>query len=286
MSRFFDETQKAQQTKSRRLSTGALDLEQVLESVRQADTIIREVADLRLQGCKKIQLPHTSALPLISNGDTDTAVRAAAESYRALRTRLMRLQGRSGSRSIVISSARSGDGKTLTTLNLALSYAQIQDERVLVVDADLRTGGLTQSLGTPSGPALAEILGEKAQFEEAILATELPNLHVLGAGRSAVSPPELFSGDRWKEFIGWASECFTIVLVDSPPLLSLSDTELITAACDGVVLVVRARSTLREQLQESCAHIDNKKLIGLVFNATDGQDKEGYYVAYGGNHRP
>jgi capsular exopolysaccharide synthesis family protein len=264
---------------------GALDLEQVFESVKQADTIIGEVADLRLQACKRIQLPHASARPLISNGSTDTAVRAAAESYRALRTRLMRLQGRSGSRSIVISSTRSGEGKTLTALNLGLSYAHLQDERVLVVDADLRTGGLTELLNNPSGPGLAEILGGEAQYEEAILATELPNLHVLGAGRSAVSPPELFSGDRWKEFVGWASECFTIVLIDSPPLLSLSDTELITAACDGVLLVVRARSTLREQLQESCAHIDSKKLLGLVFNATDGQDKESYYVAYGGNQK-
>lgn len=286
MSRFFDETQKTQQAKPRSPLAGAFDLKQVLESVKQADAIIGEVADLRLQRCRKIELlPHTSALPLILNGDE--IARAAAESYRALRTRLMRLQERNGFRSIVISSALAGEGKTLTTLNLALSYAQLQDQRVLVVDADLRTHGLTRLWSTPSGPGLADILAEKAQFDEAVLATERPNLHVLGAGTFPASPPELFSCDRWKEFVGWASECFKVILVDSPPLLPLSDTELITAACDGVLLVVRARSTQREQLQRSCNQIDNKKLLGLVFNATDGQGKGGYYDrAYGGNQKP
>jgi protein-tyrosine kinase len=283
MSRFFDQTHRAQ-TKSRAPVAGSFDLEHVLQSVKQADSIMGEVADSRLGRCRRIELPHTSALPLISNGDI--VARAAAEPYRALRTRLMRLQGQNGFRSVVISSALPGEGKTLTTLNLALTYAQLQDQLILVIDADLRTRGLTQQLGTPSGPGLAEILNGKAQFDEAVLATELPNLHVLSGGAVAASPAELFSGDHWKEFVGWASECFTIILVDSPPLLPVSDAELIMAACDGVLLVVRARSTLREQLQQSCTHIDNKKLLGLIFNATDGQGKEGYYVAYGGNHKP
>lgn len=283
MSRFFDQTHR-EQTKSRAPVSGSFSLEHVLQSVKQADSIMGEVADSRLRRCRRIELPHTSALPLVSNGDI--VARAAAEPYRALRTRLMRLQGQNGFRSVVISSALPGEGKTLTTLNLALTYAQLQDERILVIDADLRTRGLTQQLGTPSGPGLAEILNGKAQFDEAVLATELPNLHVLSGGAVADSPAELFSGDHWKEFVGWASECFTIILVDSPPLLPVSDAELIMAACDGVLLVVRARSTLREQLQQSCTHIDNKKLLGLIFNATDGQSKEGYYVAYGSNHKP
>lgn len=280
MSKFFDETRKAQ-AKSRVSLPGGLDLDQVLKNVKQADTVMAEVADSRLQRCRKIELPHTSVLPLIQNGNP--AARAAGESYRALRTRLMRLQALNGLRSIVISSTVAGEGKTLSTLNLGLSYAQLKDERVLIVDADLRTRGLTQLLGTSSAIGLAEILAGKTQFEDAVLATEMPNLYVLGGGTLSVSPPELFSGERWKEFVGWATECFKIVLIDSPPLIPLSDAELISAACDGVLLVVRARTTQREQLQRSCNHIDNKKLLGLIFNATDVQGKGGYYHGYSGN---
>lgn len=281
MSKFFDETRKAQQAKSRVTLPGGLDLEQILHNVKQADTVITQVADSRLQQCRKIELPRTSILPLIQNGNI--AAREAGESYRALRTRLMRLQALNGIRSIVISSTVPGEGKTLSTLNLGLSYAQLKNERVLIVDADLRTRGLTHLLGTTSAIGLAEILSGQAQFEEAVLATELPNLYVLGGGTLSVSPPELFTGEKWKEFIGWASECFNIVLIDSPPLLPLSDAELISAACDGVLLVVRARNTQREQLQRSCNNIDSKKIIGLIFNATDVKGKGGYYHGYGAN---
>lgn len=284
MSRFFDETRRAQQASARLSLAGGLDLEQAVKSVKQADTVIDQVADSRLRRCKKIELPHSSVLPIIQNGNI--ATRAAGESYRALRTRLMRLQALNGLRSIVISSTVPGEGKTLSTFNLGLSYAQLKQERVLIVDADLRTRGLTQLLGATSASGLAEVLSGKAQFEDAVLATELPNFYALSAGILSVSPPELFSGERWKEFIGWASECFKVVLIDSPPLLPLSDAELIAAACDGVLLVVRARSTQREQIQRSCNHIDNRKLIGLIFNATDVQGKGGYYNApYGGNGR-
>lgn len=284
MSRFFDETRKAQQGRLRAPSPGAFDLQQVMETVKQADAVVGEVADSRLGQCGKIHLPSTSGVILDSNGDA--GAQSAAESYRALRTRLMRLQAVNGLRSLVISSALPREGKTLTAMNLALSYAQLRNGRVLLVDADLRTRGLTHLLGAPPGPGLAEVLSGQTEYDRAILATDIPNFYVMGAGSSSASPAELFSNDRWKEFTGWSSEAFKIILVDAPPILPLADFELITAGCDGVLVVVRALSTQRELLQKAAGHVDSKKLLGLVFNAIEGGPSGNYYhLAYTGTTR-
>ena len=285
MSKFFDETRKAQEWAAGQGKSKSADVQQVLEAVKQSGTApAAEVANWRLQDSRKIQLSHRTGAPLISvNGKgPDEYTRQALESYRALRTRLMRQQTTSGLRSVVISSSLPGEGKTLTALNLALSCSQLPDMRVLLVDADLRTRGLTKLEGSPEGPALAQVLAGQARFEDAVLATDLPNLYVVGAGTVPVSSPDLFVGPRWKEFMGWCSESFKLILVDSPPILSLADFELISNACDGVLVVVRARSTRRELLRKTASQIDSKKLLGVVFNATESGTGGYYYYLYPG----
>src|SRR5260221_12985583 len=136
--------------------------------------------------------------------------------------------------SLVVTSAGQGDGKSLTVLNLALCFARIQHWPVLLVDADLRTQGVSLAMGRPFSAGLGKILQGECRYESAILRTDVPNLYVLPAGDAAVPAPELFSRPEWKEFIGWSSEGFKLVLVDSPPTLDLADFELIAAPCDGV----------------------------------------------------
>src|SRR6202008_579428 len=115
-------------------------------------------------------------IPLLTR--TDDALVQAAESYRTLRTRLTRIQGTQGIRSVVFSSAMPGEGKTLTAMNLALCCAQIPSFKVLIVDADFRKRGLTHLLGSPTGPGLSELLSGTATYDQATVETNIPNLSV------------------------------------------------------------------------------------------------------------
>ncbi len=282
MSKFFDETQKAQEWAAQQAATKSLNLEQALrtvkENVAQAAAVVNEMADSRLGNCRKLHLTRQAGVPVILPGDAPNS--PAAESYRTIRTRLMRYQRENGVRSLVVSSALPDEGKTLTALNLALCCAQLQDLRILLVDADLRTRGLTGIIGYPPVPGLAEVLAGKAQFDQAIFATDQPNLYILPAGAPKAPAPELYAGERWKELIGWCSEAFSIILVDTPPILPLSDFDLIMNGCDAALVVVRSQKTPRELLQKAAGQIDKSKLLGVIFNATDFASGNRYYQYY------
>jgi Mrp family chromosome partitioning ATPase len=110
----------------------------------------------------------------------------------------------------------------------------------------------------------------------------LENLFVLGAGSLNGQPSELFASHFWPEFVAWASQSYGIVIVDAPPIHSLSDAELISAGCDGVLMVVRALSTPREIAQKCASRLDKRKLVGIVFNGLPsslGNDYDYYGVS-------
>jgi len=135
-------------------------------------------------------------------------------------------------------------------------------------------------LSNPAAPGLAEVLSGEARYEDAILSTNNPNLFVLAAGSMMVSAPELLAGTAWKELIAWCSESFRLILIDTPPVRPLADFELITAGCDGFLMIVRAYQTQRESLQQLAGQIDPKKLVGVVLNSTQTYTKNGYSNPY------
>lgn len=282
MSKFFDQTQRAQEWSTREGLAKKLEIHQVLESVkdtvREANTVTTEMSDHRLDRCRKFLLPRLEDGPvLMTHG---VANHLAEESYRTLRTRLLRMQATTGIRSVLFSSSVPGEGKTLTTINTALSCTQLHEMRTLVVDGDLRTRGLSKLIGAPSGPGLSDILAGRARYEEAILGTDHPNLFALAGGSPAGAPPELFASNNWREFLGWCGETFKLVLIDAPPILGLSDIDLMANGCDGIMLVVRANQTKRQLLRKAVAQIDPKKNLGVIFNATDSDIHKSYYHAY------
>jgi capsular exopolysaccharide synthesis family protein len=289
MSKFFDQTQRAQDWSTREGLAKKLEIHQVLESVkdtvREAGSVTTDMSDHRLDRCRKFLLPRLEDGPvLMSHGEAN---HMAEECYRTLRTRLLRLQATSGIRSILFSSALPGEGKTLTTINTALCCSQLHEMRTLVIDGDLRTRGLSKLIGAPSGPGLSEILAGSARYEDAILSTDQPNLFALAAGSPSGAPPELFAGNNWKEFLGWCGETFKLVLIDAPPILGLSDIDLMANGCDGVLMVVRANRTKRQLLRKAVATLDPKKNLGVVFNATDAEMHKSYYHTYyaGNGHK-
>jgi len=253
-----------------------MDLNHLLQPLKDSHEVAAGMAAGRLENCRRISLPRTEEKSFLVT-QYNPEMQAAVEAYRTLRTRLVRQQTRSGARSMVVSSSVQGEGKTLTAFNLALCYANIQNWPVLLVDADLRTRGLSRLMGDPDSPGLARILEENCPYQSAVLSTDIPSLYVLPAGETFGSPSELFSGAHWKEFMGWASESFRLVLIDCPPVLNLADFELIAAPAESVMVVVRARKTARESLTKVLAQIDPRKLAGVVFNAAEESLGRDYY---------
>ena len=278
MSKFFNETQKANQWAQQKLSNQDLDVREMLESIKHGSASETPLTDMRLSQCRQVQMGNGTAARLVLRSDDSS--RAALEAYRGLRTRLMRAQAKTGLKSIAITSSLPGEGKTLTTMNLGLCYAQLPQQRVLVIDADLRSCGLTAMLDHPGTMGLAEVLAGNVTPDDAFVATNQKNLFVLPAGTVSSPPPEPFTGPHWQEFIVRCGELFNLILIDTPPILPLADFELISAACDGVVMVVRARHGDRELLQKTASALDRKKLLGVVLNGTDTSEKQYYGYKY------
>jgi polysaccharide biosynthesis transport protein len=283
MSRYFNQSRR--QIVDRPMTTAATkqaDLSRVLQEVTDSVIVPDTKKESRLSACRKLRLPAGSDQPLILSRSDIPA--PAMESYRALRTRLMRMQDNQGLRSVILSSAVAREGKTLTSINLALSCSRLNGYRVLVIDSDLRTRGLTRLLGDPAGAGLSEILAGEAEYEDAIMATDNPNLYVLSAGSHSGQAPELYSGNHWKDLMSWCVENFRLVIVDSPPILPVADFEQIVGSCDGVLIVVRAYQTQRDLLKKVSARIDQKKLIGVVLNGIPATDASQYGKGYSASY--
>jgi len=278
MSKFFNETQKANQWVQRKPSDSDMDVREMLESIKQGSILETPAASAPLTQSQQVHVGNGNATHLVLRQDQSS--KEALEAYRALRMRLMRAQSKAGFKTIAITSSLPGEGKTLTTMNLGLCYAQLPQQRVLVIDGDLRTCGLTALLDHPGALGLAEVLAGKATLDEAIVATNHKNFFVLPAGTISSPPPELFTGSHWQELLGRCSELFEVVLIDTPPSIPLADFELISAACQGVVVVVRAYHGQRETLQKSASSVDRKKLLGFVFNGADANEKQYYGYKY------
>jgi capsular exopolysaccharide synthesis family protein len=274
MSKYFDQTRSFRERNSREAIAKKLDVSDMLDAFKKADEKTAEMCESRIQNVRKIEIVSSpETMHVLASKE---APHGAMESYRALRTRLTRLQAAKGIRSVVLSSAAPSEGKTLTTLNLALCCAQLADFRVVVIDGDLRSRGLTRLIGDPAAPGLSEVLSGKSQLQDAIQSTNYHNLHILPAGSPGVSPPELFAGSAWKDLIGWCSESFKLVLVDSPPMIPLTDFELIAGGCDAILAVVRAHKTQRDTLQRAASQVDSKKFLGVVYNGAENHSKNGY----------
>jgi protein-tyrosine kinase len=285
VSKYFDQTQRAEDWLAREGAAKRQDISTVLENIRKpeaatASAVVAEPEfyETRLPGCRKIHLSAALDSSIVVGGKDSRHY--ATEAYRALRTRLMCLQTSKNLRSVAVSSAAPGEGKTVTTLNLGLCYAQLHETPILLIDADLRSRRLSQMLGNPEAPGLAEVLSGEATYEEALISTDNPNLTVLSAGSIMVSAPELLAGNAWKELIAWCSDNFRLVLIDTPPVRPLADFELIMAGCDAFLMIVRAHQTQRESLQQLVGQIDAKKLAGVVLNSAETYSKNGYSNSY------
>jgi capsular exopolysaccharide synthesis family protein len=210
-----------------------------------------------------------------------------ADQYRTLRHAVERLRHDSGFQVFGIASAGAGDGKTVTTLNLAGSLAQSPEARVLVVCADLHRAAVTQYLGfARRSPGLAEaILNEEYGLAQAVRRLDSLNVSVLLAGDAQARPYELLASPRLEGLLAEARRLYDYVLIDTPPVVPLADCRLLGRWVDGFIVVVAAHKTPRKLLAEALSLLEPAKVLGVVFNGDD-QPLSPYYGYYGHQHRP
>jgi capsular exopolysaccharide synthesis family protein len=192
----------------------------------------------------------------------------AAEQYRMIRTKI--LHNSKKAQLIVVSSACSGDGKTVTSINIAASLALKDDSCVLLVDSDLRRPRVAEALNIPASPGLAEILTGQADLETALIRPEqFPNLAILPAGTAGESAAELLDSERWRQFIQQARTRFTHVLFDAPPIAAVTDYDLIQLVCDAAIVVIRPDHSNRSAYLKALGTIPPEKMLGVVLNCVE-----------------
>ena len=200
---------------------------------------------------------------------------AAAEQYRSLRGRIGRAESSQPLRVIQITSPGKSDGKTVTALNLALTMAQEFQQRVLVMDTDLRRPGVHELLGLSPGPGLVDVLTGTATLEEALVEIPEYRLTVLRAGRTYDRPAELLGSAPMRRLVDSLRAQFDRIVIDSAPA-TVTDPIAVAALADTLVLVVRAGATTKPAITRAIQALGAGKLLGLVFNASGAPQQSPY----------
>jgi len=212
----------------------------------------------------------------------------AAEQYKILREQFRRLRTTNGLRSIAITSPVKKDGKTTVAVNLAASISLEYEEKVLLIDADLRAPSVHRYFNIDSSPGLTEYLSSQTPsgMNSLIKATHLTGLRVIPAGKPSRFAAELLAKERMKLLL---QEIHTLmpeytVIVDSPPVLATPDPMVLSRQIDGVIIVVRARKTPKDYLLKAVNALNSAKLLGVVLNGADfGLGSKYYYYSSNGH---
>jgi len=203
-----------------------------------------------------------------------------AEAYRAVRTALYFNTRASGHQVIQITSPSPADGKTTLACNLAISIAQ-SGKSVLVVDADFRRPRCHRLLCTPNSKGVVDILNESAELADVLQTTVLPNLTVLPCGHRPDNPSEILTSHRFKALVDMLREKFEFVIIDTPPVLAVTDPLNVVPCVDGLIMVMRLTKNARSSCRRALTALDDvgAKILGIVVNEVGG-DVRGY-SAYG-----
>lgn len=206
----------------------------------------------------------------------------AAEQFRSLRTRVARAENGRALRAIIVTSPNKGDGKSLTAANLALTMAQEYQQRVLLIDADLRRPSLHRLFGVSDTPGLSDVLMGGAALDEALVTMPEHRLTLLPAGLLPTHPAELLGSAPMRRVLDTLRTRFDRILIDMPPVAPLADVAIASPLADGVLMIVRAGVTPKPAIERALSGIDQGKVLGLVLNdAGESNAAYGYGGGYG-----
>jgi polysaccharide biosynthesis transport protein len=264
----------------------AVVLDRLDNSIRSPDEV-REQLDVNVLGMiPVIRVEHDQSKlrtdapleRLVTHADPRSVV---AESYRSLRTNLAFARASQDMRTLVLTSPGPADGKSTTVANLAITFAQ-QGQRTLLIDADLRRAVLDKTFSVPRSPGLTELIIGSVDLDQAVHETQVPNLFVIGSGQFPPNPSELLGSSAMRDILAATKQKFDVVLLDSPPLLAVTDAAVLSTMVDGTVLVVRMGSTAREAARLAIARLRqvHARVLGALLNDVHMRGP-GYYGGYG-----
>jgi protein-tyrosine kinase len=203
--------------------------------------------------------------------------RIGTEEFRTLRSRLYQIREKMPLKRLLVTSALPKEGKSFVAANLAQVLVRQHGRRALVIDADLRNPGMHRHLGTVQTPGLSDyLLGECDEFS-AMQRGPMENLFFLPAGRVVGSAPELLASGRLKLFLQRIEPLFDWIILDSSPVIPVSDSTLVANVCDGVVMVVRSNMTPSDMARRARAEFPDKLLLGVVLNGAPSGAQSKYY---------
>jgi capsular exopolysaccharide synthesis family protein len=241
---------------------------------------------------KSLLVPNLAVIPAAGpnllgpvgsgNGDRSDNLKdlQGTEAYRLLRTNILFSQ--EGLKTLVVTSAAPGEGKTMTSVNLAVAYAR-QGLRVLLMECDLRRPALWRYFENTNEQDLSSILLENYDWRRVVHATRVKGLDVLLAGKSLPKAAEYFSGVEMKALLKELSSEYDMVILDTSPLLVAADATVLGAIADGVLLVIRAAQTDRAAVQQAVQQLTlvGARVVGTVLNDPDGAVAQyGHYYDY------
>ena len=229
--------------------------------------------------------PGTEALTDIAPSPVDTRVvtyhrpkTTESEAYRGVRTALYFSTGGKGHQVIQVTSPNPGDGKSTLCANLAVAIAQ-SGKKVLLIDCDFRKPRVHKIFGISSDVGLASVINEQTDLDHAIQPSLIPGLSLLPCGPRPANPAELLTSTRFPEVLEEIKKSFDFVLIDTPPLLAVSDPAVVAPRVDGVLLTIRITNKVRpaaERAKETLAAL-GVNVVGVVVNDLHGAKKGGIY---------
>jgi len=255
---------------------------------------VREYMDTRLHSSDQIEhlygLPTIARVPSLPLGNgkggrpkslvtMDTSHSVGAEAFRNLRTNVRFVRQGEGATEMVVTSPAPQEGKSLTAANLAIALAQ-QGVKTLLIDGDMRRSAQHLQFGLEASPGLSEVLLDGRILDEAIKPTEVDSLYVLPAGQHPPNPAELVGSPRMEKLLNVLRDRYESIVIDSPPMLAVTDASVLGAKTDGVILVVRAEKTEKDAINlaiQQLRHV-GARILGVVVN--DAKPDGPYYSYY------
>jgi capsular exopolysaccharide synthesis family protein len=234
-----------------------------------------------------LRLPFLGMVPALFGQDAKKPLISKAvapgfiESFGTVRTNVLFSSVHEGTRSIAVTSTGPGEGKTVVAGNLAIALAQ-SGLRVLLVDGDMRKPRVHETFGVPAQPGLSNVLVGTAKASHAVRGSGVPGLWLLPAGLLPPKPAELLGSKRFRDLLASFALDFDWVVVDTPPVLAVTDSSVIAHLVTGVVFVVGAEMTSRHAAQRALEQLEraHAKFIGAVLNRVDLKHNAYYYSQY------
>ncbi|MFH1096142.1 MAG: CpsD/CapB family tyrosine-protein kinase [Candidatus Desantisbacteria bacterium] len=266
------------------------------------ENLLTSIREKKAPEAKKKEKPDGFASTSIAYSRDDSGIDARivtyhspktpiSEQYRMIRTNLQRINPENPPRLIALSSSLHCEGKTTTSVNLAVALAHDLHKNILLVDCDLRKPNVHNLLGLRMEGGVSDILTRGVELDAVFKKTKAENLTILTSGKIPSNPSELLGSHRMRDLLVELKNRFDYVIVDTPPVLAITDTGIIGTLVDGVVIVVQTWRTQREALDKTRSFLSNAhaNIIGYILTGVEHfvpgyLSQYGYHYGYGQYH--